>query len=101
MARRLQLHQVLKSIDGVQDAYFQPPPEHKLQYPCIVYERDGSDVMRADNLAYISHKRYQVTVIDRNPDSIIPDLVEQLPNCRYDRYQRVSGLHHHMFQLFF
>jgi hypothetical protein len=50
----------------------------------------------------IAHtKQYQVTVIDRNPDSELPDMVEELPLCSFDRYFAADSLNHYVFTLFF
>lgn len=98
---QIQLHEILTALEGVQDAYFQPKQDVKMQYPCIVYSRDDSYVAHADNLAYLFLKRYQVIVIDRKPDSIIPDQVEELPYTRFDRSYISSGLNHFVYNLFF
>lgn len=98
---RLLLHEILKGLDGVQDAYFQPSKNITLSYPCIVYQRSSSNVLAADNLAYLFKKGYSVTVIDRDPDSAIPDLVEALPHTRFDRFYITDGLNHYVFQTFF
>lgn len=102
MARpRTELHDILKGLAGVEDAYFQAPTT-AMQYPCIVYERGSGNWVRfADNLKFVLLKDYTVTIIDRNPDSLIPDLVEALPHSRFDRFFRTDGLNHFVFQLFF
>lgn len=99
MAPRLQLQALLELI--TENVYFQPPTNIQMQYPCIIYERDGSEVNHADNGSYQRTKRYQVTVIDRNPDSQLPDRVEELPLCRFDRFFTADSLNHHVFNLFF
>ena len=99
MAPRLQLQTLLESLTA--HVYFQPPPNDRMQYPCIVYSRDGSSADRADNELYRRAKRYQVTVIDRNPDTTLPDLVEELPYCRFERFFPAEGLNHFVFNLFF
>ena len=98
---RLDLHAILKALTGVTDAYFQPKMGQDLAYPVIVYERDDSFVAHADNLPYVHMKRYSVTVIDRDPDSLIPDLVEGLPYARFDRFFVINGLNHTVFNLYF
>ena len=102
MARsRTELHDLLESLDGVTNAYFQAPSSG-MTYPCIVYEPSApNQVSFADNVKYLRKKGYTVIVVDRDPDSLIPDQVEELPNSRYDRYYRTNGLHHFAFQLFF
>jgi len=102
MARPLsELQALLKGLEGVQDAYIQPPTEG-MQYPCIMIERGlPSDVEFADNVKYLFKKAYTITVMDRMPDSLIPDLVEGLQHSRYDRFFRTNGLNHFVFQMFF
>lgn len=102
MARPLSELQVLvKSLDGVKDAYIQAPTEG-MEYPCVMIERaSASDVKHADNIKYFLKKAYTLTIIDRAPDSSIPDLVEGLPLSRYDRFFKVNGLNHFVFQLYF
>jgi hypothetical protein len=72
-----------------------------MQYPCIVYNRDSVDTEFADNTPYRHTKRYQVTVIDRNPDSGVPDKVAALPMCSYDRFFTADNLNHDVFNIFF
>src|SRR4051812_34274733 len=69
VASRLELQTLLESILALPNVYFQPPSNIQMQYPCIVYKRDDSQTDFADNRPYSRTKRYQVTVIDRNPDS--------------------------------
>lgn len=95
-----ELQALLKGINGVSDAYIQAPTEG-MQYPCIMIERNNSDVDHADNQIYYLKKGYTVTVIDRAPDSPIPDLVEGLPYTRFDRFFKTNGLNHFVFQMFF
>jgi hypothetical protein len=95
---RSQLQSLLEGITS--DVYFQPPAPLQMQYPCIRYERNGSSVQRAANLPYRLAKRYQITVIDRNPDSTIPDQVEELPMSEFDRWFAADNLNHWVFNLF-
>ena len=99
MAQRLQLQTLLEAI--VPNVYFQPPANVQMAYPCIVYARDFVDTRFAGNSPYNQTKRYQVTVIDRNPDSDIPDKVGQMPLCAYNSGFVADNLHHDVFRLFF
>lgn len=104
MARpRLQLHQLLKAMlpEGSQHVYFQPAANISMQYPCIVYKRDYADTKFADNLPYQDTKRYQVTVIDADPDSLIPDKVKQLPYSSFQRFFVVDQLNHDIYNVYF
>jgi hypothetical protein len=99
MASRLQLQTLLESI--AENVYFQAPTKGEMQYPCILYKRDNSRTEFADNRPYARAKSYEVTVIDRNPDSELPDVVEDLPYCSIDRVFAAEGLNHYVFTLFF
>lgn len=98
---RLDLHEILKDVLGSKHVYFQPPEDLQLIYPCIVYNRDFVDEKSADNIKYIHKRRYQVTVIGRNPDSDILEKMEALPLCTYQRFFAVEHLNHDVYNLFF
>ena len=99
--RRLELHALLKAIPGIKDAYFQEPPANMMVYPCIVYSLNDRDTVFANNLPYRSVKQYQVTVIDGDPDSPIPDAVAALPRSNFSRAFRANNLNHQVFSLYF
>lgn len=101
MGQRLQLQSLLETILGTVNVYFQPPATVEMQYPCIVYHRDPTDTKFADDIPYSRTKRYQVTVIDRNPDSEIPDNVAQLRLCKHSRFYTANNLNHDVFDLYY
>jgi hypothetical protein len=101
MAQRLQLQSSLENLLGGPNVYFQPPATIQLIYPCIIYKRDTAYTEFADNGPYRYCKRYQVTVIDPDPDSGIPDKVANLPMCKFDRFYTADNLNHDVFNLFF
>jgi len=102
MAPRLELHNLLKEIVGPNGkVYFQPPANVQMEYPCIVYNRDSAFTRFAGNKLYRYHKRYQVTVIDRNPDSEIPDKVIALPLASFERWFAADNLNHDVFTIYF
>lgn len=101
MGQRADLHELLVDISGVAKVYFQPPETINLEYPCIIYKRDSALTRHGDNQPYNRYQRYQVTVIDRNPDSEIPSGVAQLPSCEFNRFFTADDLNHDVFTLFF
>lgn len=106
MAPRLELQTLLEQLvsDAPEDklnVYFQPPANVQMIYPCIVYQRDYVDNKFAGNKSYHRTKRYMVTVIDRDPDSGLADLVAVLPLCQFDRFFVVDNLNHDVFRLYF
>mgnify|MGYP001561241877 CR=1 FL=1 len=101
MGTRMALHAFLKTLLGSDNVYFQPPPTVKMVYPCIRYERDFIDSRFADDLPYSLTKRYSVTVIDSDPDSLIPDKLAAVPMCSFDRHYTADNLNHDVYKLFF
>lgn len=98
---REQLQSILEVLLDSNHVYFQPPAKMQMQYPCIVYSRDNANTDFADNNPYRHTKHYQVTVIDRNPDSEIPDKVAQLPMCIHTQFFTADNLNHDVFSLYF
>lgn len=101
MDQRLKLQAILEGILGVKKVYFQPPSNISLEYPCIVYSRDDRWVEHGDNRAYAHKKRYSVTVIDRNPDSEIPEKIAYLPMSSFSRHFVNDNLNHDIYNLYF
>ena len=101
MAQRLELQALLVDLLGSNNVYFQPPPTVQMTYPCVVYKRDNAQTDFADDKPYKLRKRYQITVIDQDPDSVIPDKIAELPMCIYDRFYTADNLNHDVFRLFF
>lgn len=101
MAPRLELQQLLRDLLGSDNVYFQPPPNIQMQYPCIIYRRINHSIQYADNAPYKNKKRYQITIVDSNPDSIIPDKIAALPMCLFDRYFATDNLNHDIYNVFF
>ena len=99
MAQRLEIQQLLETL--APNVYFQPPANVQMEYPCIVYKRTYALTDFAGNKPYRYKKRYQVTVIDRDPDSEIPDKVAALPMCRFDRFFTADNLNHDVFNVYF
>lgn len=101
MAQRLDLQVLLEGLVAGLHVYFQPPSNVRLEYPCIVYKRDDANTQHADNRPYKSATRYQLTIIDPDPDSDIPGLVAELPYCTFNRFYTADNLNHDVYNLFF
>lgn len=99
MGLRLDLHDILKELTT--NVYFQAPPNTGMAYPCIVYKRDNADTKFADDRPYSHTQRYQVTLIDPDPDSDILGKIAALPKCLYDRNFVADNLNHDVFVLYF
>ena len=101
MGSRLELHQVLVNILGTTNAYFQPPETIKMSYPCIVYTLDKIRALHAGNKVYLNKRRYTVTIIDKNPDSLLPEAMLALTLCGFDRNYKADNLNHYVFTLYY
>lgn len=101
MAPREQLQALLEETLGSENVYFQPPANMTMQYPCIVYQRDLADTKFADNNPYHVMKRYQVTVISRDPDLDVPDKIAALPRALFNRFFVADNLNHDVYTLYY
>jgi len=101
MGTRLELQASLEELLGSRNVYFQPPTSVTMSYPAIVYNRDYQSVFFADNGPYTRRLRYQVTVIDPNPDSLIPDRVAELPMTTLVRHFTLDNLNHDIYDVYF
>ena len=98
MSRRTDLHTILKQVTT--NAYFQPPESIKLTYPCIIYNRIGTDTKYANNMPYALTARYEIMLITKDPDSPLFDqLTRLLPTIRHERNYTADNLHHSVFEL--
>ena len=101
MATRVDLQNVLEELLGSRNVYYQPPESLKMNYPAIVYSRKMIDNSYANNSVYKQNYAYEITVIDKNPDSEIVNKVSKLPTCRFDRHFKSDNLNHDVFTLYY
>lgn len=106
MIKRLQLsdelHLLLRENDYPENVYFQAPSTVNMDYPCIRYSREDCMSLYADNKRYIKQDKWLLTVIDANPDSLIPDIL--LKHFKYITPGKVytsNNLNHFPFILFY
>lgn len=99
MGNRLKIDALLRETLGSNNVYFQPPENFRMKYPCIVYERNRINTRFADNNPYHLHDVYQVTYIDQDPDSDIPEKLSKLPMCVFERFYISDNNYHNVFRL--
>ena len=100
MGTRLELHEELTDI--LEPCYFQPPETLKITYPCIIYSLNQADDYKASNKSYMRFKSYQITVIDRDPDSDIYDkIMDHFMMCRFERFFTSDNLNHWILNLYY
>lgn len=104
MGKRLDLdallRKVMKDVSGVENVYFQPPENLLLKYPAIVYSRSDIRNRPADDMVYSQFTFYDLTVIDKNPDSLLVYAVASLPRCKFGRHYKSDNLNHDTFTIF-
>lgn len=104
MDKRLELdallRKVMKDVSGVENVYFQPPENLLLKYPAIVYSRSDIRNCPADDMVYSQFTFYDLTVIDKNPDSLLVYAVASLPRCKFGRHYKSDNLNHDTFTIF-
>jgi len=101
MSRRLELQQILENVLGSRNVYFQPPESVEISFPAIIYKRSSESTTFADDCKYTNKTQYQVTVVDKNPDSLIPKKVSNLPLCSLSQAYVVQNLNHDVFTLYY
>ncbi len=101
MEKRLQLQAILETTLGSRNVYFQPPENVKLIYPCIIYSRTNDKTQFANDKIYHHRVRYTVMIIDKNPDSLLPQKVAALPLCSFERYYTAENLNHDVYNIYY
>lgn len=100
MVNRLELHEQLLKCLGKPNVYFQPPESFKLVYPAIVYKLDTIRNRNANNRVYKQNYFYQITVIDKDPDSEIVDRVSSIPTIKFNTHFKSDNLNHYIFTIY-
>jgi hypothetical protein len=100
MEARLKLHDELTKF--LANAYFQPPSNIKMAYPCIVYHKRPKSKEHANDRIYKYMQGYQITVITTDADSTIADDLERhFQYCSINNYFVIDNLHHTILNLYY
>ena len=100
--RRLKLQQELETFLNSRNVYFQPPESMKINYPCILYFKTRMPVNYANESVYKNKQCYSVTVVDKDPDSMIAeDMMKSFPYCSIESYYRSDNLNHTKLTLYY
>lgn len=102
MHSRLDLHEALVDYVGPEwTVYYHVPENIKLKYPCVLYNMDSDDTRYANDSAYMTHLRYQVTFIHKDVDSIsIEDTLRAFEMCSFERHYVADNLQHYVFNIY-
>lgn len=102
---RMALDEKLASVlnitesNGDRHTYFNPLPSVRMKYPAIKYSLNNMNTTFANNGAYRNTQSYEVTLIDKNPDSEYVAKIMQIPFCRFDRFYIADNLNHWTFTI--
>ena len=99
MDKRLELQAIFEDILGSPNVYFQPPTGYMIKYDAIVYKLSKIQNNFANNRVYKQYKKYDVTLIVRDPDSELIEKISRLPMCVFDRHFTKDGLNHYTYTL--
>ena len=80
--------------------YYQPSASVHLEYPCVIYKLEDMPIVHANNRPYHWDHVYQITVIDRDPESEIREKIAELPTCRFVRPYVADNLYHFVFRAY-
>lgn len=73
-----------------------------MKYPCIRYSISSVDKQNANDRLYRSTVRYDITVVDADPDSEIPmKILTHFPMCSFDREYATNNLNHTVMTLYY
>lgn len=98
---RIDFQHFLESFSGTENVYFQPPPSLRMTYPAIVYTISKIENLPANDMVYAQHRAYDVTIIDKNPDSEIAYNFSLLPLCRFNRRFSSDNLNHFVYTIYY
>lgn len=101
MASRKELHHRLEEILGSRNVYFNPPQNMMLEYPCILYNLDDKQTVKADNINYLIQNYYNVTLIHPDPVNKIQDAIMELPYCTFTSFYSTDDLNHFRYQIYY
>lgn len=94
----MKLEMILQS----RKVYFQPPESKKIEYDCIVYNRNSIHNRHADNKNYFMMDCYELTLIYRNPESdLAKKILEHFPYSSFVRHFTSDNLNHDVITLYY
>lgn len=95
---RLQLQALLETY--CKNVRYNPEPNIKLVYPCIIYSYKKPKDIPADDSAYILSDMYEILFISNSPTSDSGlRFSREVEGCRYINTYIVDGLRHEVVQI--
>lgn len=86
----------------IETVYYQPPSNHIMRYPCIVYTRKPPQVVHASNDIHKYKDSWQITLIEKDSTSrVAVDMLNHFSYCSITGYEVVDNLYHTFLQLYY
>lgn len=101
MASQETLQVLLEGLLGSRNVYYQPPDGLSMLYPAIRYSKSKIQGDFANNAMYSKRTRYELILIDPDPDNPVIDELLRLPYCSHDRCYPANGLNHDVFTIYY
>lgn len=101
MGSRIDLQNLLETLLGSENVYYDPPTSLSMKYPAIRYSKSDIDTVYANNSTYKSTKRYEIIVIDKKADNPVIEKLLNLPYCSFDRHYKSDNLNHDVLILYY
>lgn len=101
MGSRIYLQNLLETLLGSENVYYDPPTSLAMKYPAIRYSKSDIDTVYANNSTYKSMKRYEIIVIDKKADNPVIEKLLNLPYCSFDRHYKSDNLNHDVLTLYY
>lgn len=101
MASRLDLQTKLEELMGNRNIYYQPPENLKLGTPRIQYSKTDIESRFADDKKYTNFTRYQIIVVDTEPDNPVIQKILDLPLASFDRHYISDNQNHDVINIYF
>lgn len=83
------------------EVYYQPPSNFRMVYPCIRYSLDNTFDRYADNGRYNNYNRFTITIIDKDPDSILYKYILEMPYTSFNRVYQADNLYHYVITIYY
>lgn len=99
--RSQELQSTFEELLESREVYYNPPSSVRMSYPAIVFKRSKIGNTFANNSVYRQTYRYEVTVIDEDPDCKYADAISRLPMCTHDRSFVSENLYHNVFTIYY
>lgn len=96
-----ELQTIFEDLLGSRNVYYQPPDGLMMRYPAIRYKKSKIQGEYANNAMYTRKTRYEIIVIDVEPDNPVIEKLLNLQYCSHDRWYPSDGLNHDVLTLYY